>query len=279
MEDICIICFQIGANINEVGQKDNTALLSAAETGESKRAELLVKAGASGKPDNHEYDNAYTALVFAITNNNHENCVAALIKAGANVNAMLNGYQVTFETKLDERGFSIGLPALQYAAENKDKHYKCLQLLIEAGADVNRVSFDTFTALIQAAHHESEKCVDLLLKSGADVNIANSHGYTALLYAVTQCSFACVNSLIQAGTDVNAVHKEGYLVLNFAVCSGDANKVRAILKAESHINRTSVYMYNSLMHLLSPGATPTAREKRQELAPLLFAAGEIVNYV
>ena len=147
-----MLCFQIGANINE-GDQDDTTLLNAAKSGK-KRAVLLVKAAADVNLENCEYDNAYTALVIAILNN-HDKCVAALIKARVNVNLMFNGYQVTFETKSDhlelateffreDGGFTIGLPVLQYAAKD-DEHYKSLELLIQAGADVNRVAFDIHT--------------------------------------------------------------------------------------------------------------------------------------
>ena len=109
------------------------------------------------------------------------------------------------------------------------------------------------------------------------MNIANKHGYTALLYGITQCSFTCINSLIQAGADVNTVHKKGYIVLNQAIYSDDLNITRAVLKAGSFINRLNDANHNALMNTLSPNSPSILRS--EDLVMLLFAAGEIVNYM
>ncbi len=48
-----------------------------------------------------------------------------------------------------------------------------LQLLIDAGADVNAQGGEYNTALIAAATHEHDDVVALLIKSDADLNIGS----------------------------------------------------------------------------------------------------------
>ena len=49
----------------------------------------------------------------------------------------------------------------------------------------------------------NEKCVDLLLNSGADVNVTNKIGANALIYAAKNKMLQSVERLSQAGADVN----------------------------------------------------------------------------
>ena len=56
-------------------------------------------------------------------------------------------------------------------------------LMIQSGADVNRVDELGNTCLIGSTIFGHDKCLALLLKAGADVNIGNTLGLTALHYA------------------------------------------------------------------------------------------------
>ena len=56
---------------------------------------------------------------------------------------------------------------------------ECLELLIDAGADVNGTSYIGDTALILASFHGHENCVATLIRRGADVNAANANSQTS----------------------------------------------------------------------------------------------------
>ena len=76
------------------------------------------------------------------------------------------------------------------------------KLLLAAGADVNAVSTDGCTALIDAVTCGAKTNVKILIAAGADVNKKDKSGFTALWYAL-QCSFTeCIDVLIDAGADV-----------------------------------------------------------------------------
>ena len=56
---------------------------------------------------------------------------------------------------------------------------ECLELLIDAGADVNGTSYIGDTALILASFHGHENRVATLIRRGADVNAANANSQTS----------------------------------------------------------------------------------------------------
>ena len=151
--------------------------------------------------------------------NNRAQCVAALVRAGADVNFVEPG----------------GRHALLIAAE---KGYKgCVDELMKGGADVNHADMRGNTPLKIACRNLDMVCLDKLVKAGADVNFdklskyeelkilypmsytkdlndrllqlpvhlykdVEGKGKTALMEAV-KCSVDCIDFLIKAGADVN----------------------------------------------------------------------------
>ena len=102
---------------------------------------------------------------------------------------------------------SAGDTALTKAAGNG--HDKCVNLLIKAGANVNKQGEDVNTALVNAIINGHEKCVNLLLKAGAGVNLVCG-SETALTAVAGSGHHKCLELLIKAGSDVNGLHgKDG----------------------------------------------------------------------
>ncbi|WP_341818436.1 ankyrin repeat domain-containing protein [Wolbachia endosymbiont (group B) of Ennomos erosarius] len=71
-----------------------------------------------------------------------------------------------------------------------------------------------------------EKCVDLLLEAGADPNIKDDRGKTPLHYA----SYNNIGSLIKAGTDPNVKDNEERTPLHYAASIGDEKSINALLE-------------------------------------------------
>ena len=70
-----------------------------------------------------------------------------------------------------------GLPLVR-AANSED--ITKLQMLLNAGADVNKAESDGHTAIMRACHHGRLGHVRLLLQHGANIDVANKSGETAL---------------------------------------------------------------------------------------------------
>ena len=81
----------------------------------------------------------------------------------------------------------------------------CMDLLIEAGADVNSVNQNGATPIWKAARSGNDKNVDFLFKKGADVNTVG----TTLIAAARSRSKRCIQLLLKAGVHVNSVNKTG----------------------------------------------------------------------
>ena len=174
--------------------------------------------------------------------------------------------QAQGETEIDQ------WPAVAYASRHG--HDKCLQGIIEAGADVNTRSERGYTALIYAAQFGRPNCSELLLKAGADVNLKKQHGYSALHYACNRKEnhAVCVDLLIKAGADVNNASYVGITPLMLAVgCLSDDNCVNALMQAGADVNAADHYLETSLIRAVEKGAEKNVKR--------LIEAGASINTV
>ena len=130
----------------------------------------------------------FTALMIAVKRN-HAKCVEQLLKSKS--------------IDVDKGDFWNKNTALICAAY---KGYEsCLELLLHAGANVNRPNAEKFTPLIYANINGHHKCVELLLQAGAVVNIPDAKGLTALMHASVNGYCQCVELLLNVGAVVNLI--------------------------------------------------------------------------
>ncbi|RUS78594.1 hypothetical protein EGW08_013662 [Elysia chlorotica] len=106
---------------------------------------------------------------------------------------------------------------------DEDKVYEILNVLVQHGADINARSHLSWpeggTPLCFAAAHRDSRCLQFLLESGADLSITSDEGYTPLMVALDNRSFECVTLLLEKGDGINAVTKNGNTLLSFASLS------------------------------------------------------------
>ena len=74
---------------------------------------------------------------------------------------------------------SSGLTTLILAAEKGNK--KIVELLLNAGTNVDACDYYGFTALVQAAIKGHRECADLIIRAGANVNKYSLNRYTPLM--------------------------------------------------------------------------------------------------
>ena len=86
----------------------------------------------------------------------------------------------------------IGNTLLEAASKG---HYRCLEFLINKGADVNETGPSGMTVLMYAAHYGHVNCVDLLIKAGADVNGADPNRGTVLMNAARKVHINCIKGV------------------------------------------------------------------------------------
>jgi uncharacterized protein len=102
-------------------------------------------------------------------------------------------------------------------------HVDAAQVLVDAGADVNRQDTTQQSAFLIATSEVGgdPRLLDLTLAHGADVNAKDSYNGTGLIRAAHRGHWQVVDRLIAAGTDLDHVNRLGWTALLEAVILGD----------------------------------------------------------
>lgn len=188
-----------GADANATDRTGESMLMTAATSGSEAAVKQLLDHGA--KVDAREPTFQQTALMFA-ARKDRTAVIKALIKHGADVNA---------QTRIDKapefrppgagggsHGVGIvrggwptrgmrnpqpgGLTPLLYAA--RDGHVESAKLLLDAGADINKVEANGITPLLMAIANNQMEVAHLLIERKADINRDDWYGRTPLWTAV-----------------------------------------------------------------------------------------------
>ncbi len=197
--------------------------------------------------------------------------VAALIKAGADVNA----------------ANQFGATPMSEAARRGDT--QVLRLLLKAGASPESANAEGETALMAVARTGNIEAAKLLLKAGAKVDAREKWGgQTALIWASAQNQPAMIKLLAAKGAEVDArsavrdwerrmtaeerpkdLNRGGMSALMFAARDGSMDAVRALLAAGAKVDFTDPDGSTPLLVSLMNG--------HWDVAKLLIESGADVN--
>ncbi|KAL3162656.1 Ankyrin repeat and SOCS box protein 16 [Trebouxia sp. C0009 RCD-2024] len=265
------------------------ALHMVARVGHAEVAQLLLENGADAAatctpPQNDRLwtgsagKQGLTALQIALDQGHAgtgEVILKAAVKAGADVSsnapetiAMLHnsaskGDKSIMRLLLDKVGVDPNsqhgreqLAAMHAAA--KAGHQGCLELLLEAGADINQQTKRGHTPLFLAVNGGHFFAVQFLLRKGADPAVRASDTRTALFAAAAvthHSSLSVFDCLLDTAADkqerkdmVSAKTRDGRTVLHLACASSNVDVVKRLLEEGAAVNVQS-----------EDGATPLAR--------------------
>jgi ankyrin repeat protein len=142
-----------------------------------------------------------------------------------------------------------------------------VDMLIEAGANVDTPTLDGMTPLCHCAGRPDEKAeamFERLLKV-ADVNTANGAGKTAMHWVVSGDNTNKIRMLIAAGGQVDTADKNGFSPLVWSVLQRQAGAAQVLIGANANVNASSSNGYTPLMWAVKNGDA--------EMVKILIAAG------
>ena len=233
---------EAGADVNA---RKSLVLVEAARTGHDKCLEILLnKATMKVEIDACE-SNKPSPLMWAV-GKGHLTCAELLVKSGADVNQTFKEAVKNGDYDVAERLLVLGAGEKLRTAFGKKFFtylfrkacYKCLESLLNKERTDIREAFRTL--LMCSTENKTLKCVEPLVEAGADVNTRLDKGYTAVMLAAKQGNQKCVQYLINKGANVNTVDHEQFetplLKASFNIHYGCA---RLLLLAGARVNMGS----------------------------------------
>ncbi|HNX77448.1 MAG TPA: ankyrin repeat domain-containing protein [Candidatus Rifleibacterium sp.] len=141
---------------------------------------------------------------------------------------------------------SQGRTVLMETIFNYNNDPKIALLLVKAGADVNAIDEDGYTALMYAASKNEPELTRSLIKAGADVNARASNGQTPLMAAVLYGP-ETVAVLLESGANLEATDEKGFTPLMIAVEKSREETVKLLVNAGADVNARSKNGATALM--------------------------------
>lgn len=164
-------------HINHVNNNGTTPLMLVVRYGTVECTRALIQAGANINQPNAQ--SGVPPIILATAADSVE-CVRALLQAGADL-------RYRCPNNLDVVGAAVVHNSVQ-----------CMQFLIEQKMDIER-DYNGYSALILAASMKHVEIAKMLIDAGANVNRISKEGKTALSLARSTCYTPMINLLIAAG--------------------------------------------------------------------------------
>ncbi|XP_077978815.1 uncharacterized protein LOC144434235 [Glandiceps talaboti] len=146
---------------------------------------------------------------------------------------------------------------------------KAVNLLIERGADIHALGKFKATALHAAATNGHHRIVKLLLDRGANIEQKTISQQTPLMYAALSGCEKSVNLLIERGADIHAVDEVNATALHAAANFGHHRIVKLLLDRGANIEQKTINGY-TVLHCGVLG-------RRISVIEVLLQAGAIDN--
>ena len=213
--DVVQVLIDAGADIETRGNHDRTPLVVASQCGNLRVVKMLVKAGAG----------------VCVTDNQGRMCLTLAAASGRTETVRhLAGLKEVDVNHVD----STGCTALRHAAAGN--HADVLEVLIDAGADIETRDNHDRTPLLVASQCGNLRVVKMLVKAGADVCVTDNEGDTCLTLAAASGHTETVRTLLcLPEVDVNHAKYNGLTSLHLAVLKKHSAVVQLLIDAGADI--------------------------------------------
>jgi len=252
-------------HINAQNNNGYTALILAATTGHDQTVNYLLQMGANPYiGDNYQVIPLITAihnghasviqslLAFDKDKNNYSIAILnfALIQAikNSHVSSLL-----PFTTNTKNNSYSTTLTTTNLIQTVKNKHLAIVEMLIDAGANINSKDNDGLSTLMWAVTVNNFKMVQYLVKEKKlDLNKTDNDGHSALIYAINQDNFQISQFLLNNDADLTITDNFGKNA--FAIAKERRQiiiKAKIINQDQKIINHKIIELLRKKHHLLN----------------------------
>lgn len=157
-----------------------------------------------------------------------------------------------------------------------------LQSLLVRGFDPNARDVLDRTPLVFACllRPASVRIVQLLLEAGGDVNARDEHGVSSLLYASLAGDINLVRLLVSYGADVAAKDSQHYTALHYASRSGNVAVLKYLLDLGLEVDSQNAFGATPLVEIPSwanTSVSSTTQTEKRECMKLLIQHGADPN--
>lgn len=153
-------------------------------------------------------------------------------------------------------------------------HLPVVTLLIDSGADVNKLHAHGGSALMEASTSGNFTVVQLLIEKGADATLKDKDGVTALMSAASQGHTKVCELLLEKGVDVNAMAASGGTALMFSAAGGFKDVTELLISKGADVNakvKATKEYKNQVAEGLKAG-TEGVEEHKDDVTALMVAA-------
>lgn len=229
--------------VNTLTHNSETPLYFAAKNGHLPAVKSLIKGGA----DLNRITNDLSCPLFAAVDGGHREVVELLVENGAEVNRTHSAsdwsclHQAVYKGHTEIVRYLVGVCHLEAVDDYRITplfvaaqygHQQCLEILANAGANVNCQAKDLATPLLIAAQEGHVCCVESLLAHRADPNLyCNRDCWQLPIHAAAQFNRISVLEKLIPVTNRECDKGEGKLSpVYLAVLMRQVDSVRALLK-------------------------------------------------
>ncbi|KAL2102253.1 hypothetical protein ACEWY4_001421 [Coilia grayii] len=275
--------------VNSLTHNSETPLYFAAKNGHVRSVRLLLKESADANLKTLDL----ACPLFAAVEGGHQEVVKVLLRRGAEANGQRNvsGWSCLHQAAYRGHAGIVRLLAGVSSLEPLDDynitplfltaqygHSKCLEILAEAGANVNCQATDLATPLLIAAQEGHLACVEALLRHGANPNLyCNQDQWQLPIHAAAEFSHTRVLERLLEVTERECERSEGKVSpLYQAVLSERASTLTPLLNAGYNPDAQPCFGYACPLELAIEGSYRCSDEG-VEIVRLLLEAGARVS--
>ena len=260
-------------DVDQVGLSGSTALHKAARYNHIDVVQVLIDAGADIERKDSE---GRTPLLLACMSG-YLDIVKMLVQAGAELRltdchgdtclivASRGGFTETVrylvglgQVDVDQVGGLYATTVLNEAV--KLNHADVVQVLIDAGADIEKKDARQCTPLLLGCKADVNDAVKVLVRAGADVGARDRDGKTCLMIASAGGFTATVKSLLcTPEVDVDLVDAQHWTALHYAVASNHAAVLQVLIDAGADVEAKSELVCSPLMMACRAGEVHIVR--------------------